>query len=271
MLLIPHPLLPPVHAHMSIHRDAKFLHVDVDEVSQAAAAAGIRGIPAFHFHKGGRKVDEFSGADPTRLEATIVKNLGSGSGKEAAGSVSRTTSHYPKGQNDLDEFVVKNQLECLNQTDDHTVKDLFGAGYVQSDADEQLLITVQFSTAIKLHSLELVCNGAPELAPKTVKLFINNTSMDFDNATSDAPVQVLNLDPAQVAPPAGDAPSVLIPLKFVKLQNLTSVTLFVEDNQGGGDVTRLDSVKFIGQPRDGMKVGELKKMGEGMEVAGQKV
>jgi hypothetical protein len=40
-------------------------------------------------------------------------------------------------------------------------------------------------------------------------------------------------------------------LKFVKFQNVKNITLFVENNCDGGDVTIIDSIRFFGQPLSG--------------------
>eukprot|EP00741_Cyanophora_paradoxa_P010786 tig00020539_g10428.t1 len=42
--------------------DVVFLKVDVDECAELAQAQGVSCMPTFHFWKGGKKVDEFSGA-----------------------------------------------------------------------------------------------------------------------------------------------------------------------------------------------------------------
>ena len=36
---------------------------------------GVRAVPAFHFWKGGKKIDQLSGADPEKLEDAISSNL----------------------------------------------------------------------------------------------------------------------------------------------------------------------------------------------------
>jgi len=51
-----------------------------------------------------------------------------------------------------------NQLDCLNQKRDHPVQNIFKRddSYLESDVDEQLMITVPFNQSVKLHSIKLV-------------------------------------------------------------------------------------------------------------------
>lgn len=91
---------------------------------------------------------------------------------------------------DLNVFITKNQCECLNESDDHPLVHAFtsGGGYLQSDCDEQLILSVTFNQTVKIHSLKI---KAPEkLGPKTMKLFINQPrTIDFDQAESCSSVQ----------------------------------------------------------------------------------
>lgn len=89
-------------------------------------------------------------------------------------------------------FIAKNQCECLNESDEHPLTHCFTAagGFLQSDCDEQLILSVTFNQAVKIHSLKI---KAPEkLGPKTMKLFINQPrTVDFDMAESCTAVQDL--------------------------------------------------------------------------------
>lgn len=50
---------------------AKFIKVDVDELPDVAAEAGIRAMPTFLIFVKGKKVVEVLGADPRKLEEAI--------------------------------------------------------------------------------------------------------------------------------------------------------------------------------------------------------
>eukprot|EP00741_Cyanophora_paradoxa_P016939 tig00020944_g16360.t1 len=76
--------------------DVDFLKVDVDECSDLAQSNGVRSMPTFHFWKGGSKAQEFSGADPGRLESTILalrpppQQTFAGSGQTLGGGTGRS-------------------------------------------------------------------------------------------------------------------------------------------------------------------------------------
>ena len=64
----------------------------MDQLNDVAGDAGVRAIPAFHFFKGGKKVDELSGADPSKLKSIIQKHA-SGSTVKGAGGGFQGTGH----------------------------------------------------------------------------------------------------------------------------------------------------------------------------------
>ena len=55
--------------------DAVFVKVDVDEASDIAEHCDIRAMPTFQFFKGGKLVDEFSGASEAKLKEYVEKYL----------------------------------------------------------------------------------------------------------------------------------------------------------------------------------------------------
>jgi len=128
---------------------------------------------------------------------------------------------------------------------------LQGGGELSSDCDEQLLITVAFTTAVKLHSI--IVEG-PESAPSELRLFVNQVSMSFDDAEQNEPMQTLALDQASVA----GKPTLV---KYVKFQNVSTMSIFVPENLAGSEVTVLHRLRFIGQPIDTTNMSDLKKMG----------
>jgi len=50
--------------------------------------------------------------------------------------------------------------------------------------------------------------------------------------------------------------------RFVKFQNVTTLSVFIEDNQGEEDSTRLRKLALLGQPAEKMDVAAIKKAGE---------
>ncbi|XP_016116771.1 thioredoxin-like protein 1, partial [Sinocyclocheilus grahami] len=97
------------------------------------------------------------------------------------------------------------------------------SSYLESDCDEQLLITIAFNQPVKLFSMKLL---AAELAqaPKSVKIFINlPRSMGFDDAERSEATQALDLSEEDYKDDG------LVPLRYVKFQNVNSVTVRLSD------------------------------------------
>ncbi|KAI9801759.1 MAG: thioredoxin trx1 [Sarcosagium campestre] len=68
-------IAPKVVEFSEKYSNARFFKVDVDEVPDVAQELGIRAMPTFLLFKNGEKVKEIVGANPTALEAAIVKEL----------------------------------------------------------------------------------------------------------------------------------------------------------------------------------------------------
>lgn len=176
----------------------------------------------------------------------------------AAAPVATTGSQ--RGQGDLLEFVDWQGLECLNQNHSHSIVNAIKQGYreddglyLESDADEQLLIYVPFTQVIKLHSVGI--KGPTEEGPKTVKLFANKEHMGFSNVNDFPPSDTVVLSPDNLE----GKPVVL---KYVKFQNVRSLTIFIEDNQGGADVTQIQKLVLYGSTVETTNMKELKKINE---------
>lgn len=66
--------------------------------------------------------------------------------------------------------------------------------------------------------------------------------MGFDEAESLKPTQAMTLTTAQ----ATDASGPLIQTNFVAFQRVTNLTIFIENNQEGGDITEVSSIVLHG-------------------------
>lgn len=86
---------------------------------------------------------------------------------------------------------MKGQCECLNESDDHCLAHCLsseGSGYLESDCDEQLIISLTFQQTVKVHSLKV--KAPADKGPKNLRLYINQpTTIDFDKADSNTSVQ----------------------------------------------------------------------------------
>jgi len=232
------------------YQRAVFLKVDVDECQETAAANKITAMPTFVFFRNKTKIDQMSGADTNALEEKIKQHIGEEGGEEEDAGV--------KGYMDISTFLDKKACECLNEDDDHPYAHCLksGGGFLQSDCDEQLIMSLSYNQQVKLHSLKI--KAPKDKGPKTIRIFINQPrTLDFDGADSMVSTQDLSITGDQLD-------GSIIPLKFVKFQNVTNVQFFIKDNQGGGDVTQVDHLAIIGTPISTTNMNEFKR------VAGKK-
>lgn len=244
----PCKVIAPKFAAMSVRfSKAVFLKVDVDKCQETAAREQVQAMPTFILYKNKVKVDFIRGADEKGLEEKISKWYSEEEEDNGDSPV--------KGHIDLGSMINKAACECLNQSDDHILEHALTSkgGYLESDCDEQLIIMMGFNQAVKLHSLKIHC--AQDNGPKNVKLFINQPhTLDFDSAESMEPLQLLTLTPEDLQEGS------LIPLKFVKMQNVSNLTIFVKDNQSGAETTQIDFISVIGSPTSQTNMSEFKRI-----------
>jgi len=158
---------------------------------------------------------------------------------------------------DMNGCITQSEVTCLNEDPSHTHANLFIGDellYLQSDADEQLLISIPFGQTVKLKGISLVAPDN-EGAPTTVKLFINQPSMDFSDAEDNTPTQVLELTPDDLTVDARTD------LNYVKFQYVDHITVFIEANKGDVDNSVLSSLHFFGKTIHNFDMGNLKKVG----------
>lgn len=153
-------------------------------------------------------------------------------------------------------FINKAGCECLNESDEHGFDNCLRKDmtFLESDCDEQLLITVAFNQPVKLYSMKFQGpdNGQ---GPKYVKIFINlPRSMDFEEAERSEPTQALELTEDDIKEDG------IVPLRYVKFQNVNSVTIFVQSNQGEEETTRISYFTFIGTPVQATNMNDFKRV-----------
>jgi len=229
---------------------ATFLKVDVDDCQDTAAANGVSAMPTFIFFRNKTKIDRIQGADTAALEEKVKQHMGEGGDEEEDVGV--------KGYMDLNTFLSKANSECLNEDDEHPYTHCLtsGGGFLQSDCDEQIILALAYNQAVKLHSLKI--KAPQDKGPKTIRVFINQpTTLDFDKADSMTSTQDISLTADQLD-------GSIIPLRFVKFQNVQNVQFFIKDNQCGEDVTQVDHLAVIGTPISTTNMNDFKR------VAGKK-
>ncbi|GAB6019171.1 hypothetical protein CHUAL_000790 [Chamberlinius hualienensis] len=243
--------IAPIFAELSTkYTRAVFLKVDVDQCQETAASQGVTAMPTFIFYRNRVKIDRTTGADATALEEKIQHHLANDAGSSEECSV--------PGHVDLISFVNKSGCECLNESDEHPLPNCLQDvdGYLESDCDEQLIISLAFTQPVKLHSLKI--KAPADQGPKTLKLFINQpNTLDFDQADSMEPIQVVNLEPKDLA---GE----LACLRYVKFQNVQNLQIFVKSNQTNAETTIIEQLTIIGSPLNATNMGDFKR------VAGKK-
>ncbi|KAF6775864.1 hypothetical protein AHF37_04158 [Paragonimus kellicotti] len=223
--------ISPVFSALSAtHTDAVFLKVDVDKNDNIAAEYDVRSLPTFVFVRGNKVIDRLLGAQVEPLKNKLREHTK----REAAELTSQSSGqsskqHMMSGEDDA-------RLACL------------------------LVIFTTFSQFVKLRAIQL--NGPEDCGPKTVKLFLNQTSTpDFSACESAEAVQTFNLEPKDLADGA------VLTLNYVKFQKVTTLTIFVADNQKGTDVTRINKLRFFGSPVSTTNMQNFKrvagKTGEG--------
>ncbi|BGP46496.1 hypothetical protein JCM10450v2_002341 [Rhodotorula kratochvilovae] len=234
----------------------QFLKVDVDAVPDVAQRFQVSAMPTFVVLKGANKVDAMKGANPAGL--TQLLNKWAPTGASAAGGSAAPTEKGLEGFSVVNSQIDQSQVHCLNEASDHTLKAMLRGGgdkWLESDADEQLLLQIPLQQAIKLRALRFttLSSHLPH-APKTVRLFVNAPSTDFD--TTSEPAQEVVLDEEQAKGLKA------VDLRLVRFTRVNHLSVFVVDNQGGEDVTRLDKFELIGADIAGTNMGDLHKQEE---------
>ncbi|CAH8629622.1 unnamed protein product [Schistosoma haematobium] len=249
--------IAPVFQELSIkYKNMKFVKIDVDKLEDVAQRYNVRSLPTFIFLRGAEQIDRITGGVPQKLRDKVQELALSGSDSHESGS---NKSPQSSKQYDMDILLSKNQCECLNEDDTHSLAQLLNSSennnskaYLLSDTDEQLIIYITFSQFVRIQSVQI--NGPKENAPKTVKLFVNQTSTpDFDSCEIGEAVQTLELTEEDIKHGG------ITQLNFVKFQNVSTLTIFVKNNQTSTDQTRIDTLKFYGYPVNTINMNEFKR------------
>ncbi|KAJ8585214.1 DUF1000-domain-containing protein [Rhizopogon salebrosus TDB-379] len=134
--------------------------------------------------------------------------------------------------------------QCLNEQDEHTLQSILSSktrntspSYLDSDADAQLLLNIEFNQAVRVRSLVL---QAQERGPETLRLRINCSAIDFTNFEDSEDTQVIGLKADQVSK---EGSAKLIPLHPTKFNHVNSLHILIESDH---DNTRIDAIDILG-------------------------
>ncbi|EMT62183.1 Thioredoxin-like protein 1 [Fusarium odoratissimum] len=260
--------------------------VNSDNQPELSQEYKITDLPTFIVFADGKQVDQVQGADPQKLRDTLMKipalatSLNEKTARENAGSASGGPSwkgmEAPRGYNDITDQIELRDLEVLNADESAgTVRVLFdgskpsglgnGKGtskdYVQSGADDQLLLYIPFQSIVKLHTLQLTSlppkDDEDVMRPGNIHLYINRThNLDFNEADDTEPTQAIEISPEDW----NEEGTVSLSLRYVKFQKTSSLVIY--QGEGDGETVRLDRVRLIGEAGAKREMGKLQKVGE---------
>ena len=122
--------------------------------------------------------------------------------------------------------------------------------FVQSDADEQLILRIPFTGSVKLRSIIVRTQGGEE-CPNSMQVFANVDQLTFDDASSTTPTQTIDVvqsrEPVEysvryVVILICKVPSSSLVCRPSKFPSVQSITLFFPDNHGADNTT----IFFVG-------------------------
>ncbi|KAI8323253.1 DUF1000-domain-containing protein [Martensiomyces pterosporus] len=133
--------------------------------------------------------------------------------------------------------VLVDEVRCLNESEPDSIKQVFKpwterldtTRYVESDADEELLVYVPFNGMVKLKSI-FVWGGPTNSSPSELRVFANRDDLDFDNVHETAATQEWQLVEGAREP-------VEYPTRTAKFNNVRCLTLFFPRNFGADEST----------------------------------
>lgn len=160
---------------------------------------------------------------------------------------------------DLSAVIDKSDCYARNEAPGFPMSNLFiGDSRLgcKSDADEQLILHISFNEFVKIKTVHFVAfnqGGDPESNPTTVKLYVNRTNLGFEDIDDVEPTQIFELTAEDLR--EGAEP---LATKYVKFQRVKNLTIYIEDN-AGGEVTALGSLRLMGRPVATTNMSEFKK------------
>lgn len=172
------PLYDQLSSSLSRKNVVTFVKIDVESQKEIASTYNVTSLPTFMIFREGKTIEKVQGADPRKLQEVVkklakeVSESGSGSGAgEASGSSgggSWRGADLPRGYGDITDQVEARGCELLNADEDFgPVRVLFDPSrpsaltkkqgakdWVESGADDQLLLFMPFQSMLKLHTLQ---------------------------------------------------------------------------------------------------------------------
>ena len=157
----------------------------------------------------------------------------------------------------INQYINKKDVRAYNISLTYPIENLFLDNYFcESNDDEQLLIYVPFITPVSIWSISFSYEKN-KTHPTCIKLFANKPSMTFIDVDDYVPLQIINILPSASL----DIDIIIkheIRLMFQKFQNINSLIIYIEDNNGD-DISRLHSIQIQGKTIKTMDLKKIKK------------
>ncbi|KAF2769916.1 thioredoxin-like protein [Teratosphaeria nubilosa] len=282
------PVYEQLSAQLSRPGTITFTKVNTDQQKDITQTYNITAMPTFLIFKAARETKRIRGADPKGLDAA-VKQLAQEAGKadEEGGAAEGSSSGSawagaaaPRNYSDITDSVDVLGLDFLNLDGDKGDKravfasskpsslgksDSTAKDWVESDTDAQLMLFIPFQSTLKLHTLHITSLPPPGddddiSRPKSIRLYTNrSTVLGFDEADDTPCTQDLEIKDTDWDSRTGTAK---VELRFVKFQNISSLVLFVVDNAGDTEKTRIDRIRLFGETGEKRAMGKLEKIGD---------
>jgi thioredoxin len=273
-----------------------FTKVDTDAQKEIARTYNVSALPTFLIFKAGRETKRIKGADPRGLDAAVKQlaqeastadaggDVGGAETGEASGSGSGAKwngAAIPRSYSEVSDQVEMQGLDFLNLDgeagDRRSIFDpskpsaLDSKGkspeggkkdWIASDTDEQLMLYIPFQSTLKLHSIHItsIPRDDETMRPRTVQLYTNRSHvLGFDEADDTPETQTVEIKETDWDATTHTAK---IELRFVKFQNISSLTIFVTDGEGDEEKTRIDRLRLFGESGEKRAMGKLEKIGD---------
>ncbi|KND90122.1 Thioredoxin-like protein 1 [Tolypocladium ophioglossoides CBS 100239] len=281
------PLYETLAESLSRPNAVTFVKINSDNHQDLAKEYSVSALPTFLLLRDGEVTLKVVGANPSELKEMVqklaaeVESLGESSGDGGGGGGSWNGAEIPRGYSNITDQVETRGCELLNADEDAgPVKVLFDSSkpsaldkgkakddpakdWVQSGADDQLLLFIPFQSSVKLHTLQLTSlpeDGQDDVSrPEVIYLYINRPqNLDFGEADDTEPTQVVTLT---LEDWNADG-TTNISLRYVKFQKTTTLIVYVQKGSDGAETVRLDRVRLIGEAGAKREMGKLQKVGE---------
>ncbi|NWH70081.1 TXNL1 protein, partial [Piaya cayana] len=220
-----------------------------------AATNNISATPTFLFFRNKVRIDQYQGADAVGLEEKIKQHLENDPG-------SNEDADIPKGyvcfwRDYICLFLSREGLKALEGRSGGAALESIKPGGAELGGTFPAPPGPTPSGGMGGHlgTIPRQQSSPSGQGPKYVKIFINlPRSMDFEEAERSEPTQALELTPEDIKDDG------IIQLRYVKFQNVNSVTLFVQSNHGDEETTRITYFTFIGTPVQVTNMNDFKRV-----------